>query len=307
MISQLVFQQVSVMLVFILMGFVLIKKNMISKQGSKEMTLILLYLVTPAVQINAFNVVSSPERTRVLGLSLIYGLIAFFLGLAISIIFFKKDSLIQFGVTFCNAGFIGIPLIYSTLGQEAVFFALPYLTLQIIGMWTLGVYMITKDAHHISLKKIVSNPAVIFVVIGLIMYFGQLRLPSLGQKMVDMLVPLNSPLAMIVVGSLVAEANFKTLFKDLHLFFAAFLRLILSPLLVALIFVFLPGTSDAEFLMKSAVLIVAAAPTAANMAIFANLFDLNADQGVKLVSLTTILSILTIPFIVFVFESLAKL
>lgn len=306
MISQLVFQQVLVMLIFILLGFILFKKKMVSKQGSKEMTLILLYLVTPAVQINAFYISSSPERTRVLALSLIYGLIAFAVGLIIAMLFFKKNSLLQFGVTFCNAGFIGIPLIYSTLGQEAVFFALPYLTLQIIGMWTLGVYMMTQDAHHISAKKVLSNPVFIYVILGLVLYFFQIPLPSAVENIIDMLVPLNTPLAMIVVGSLVAEANFKTLFKDVHLFVAAFLRLILSPLLIALIFVFLPGTSDSEFLMKSAVLIVAAAPTAANMAIFANLFDMDADQGIKLVSMTTIFSIVTIPFIVYVFEIFSK-
>lgn len=292
------------MLVLMALGYYAFKKRFLSLQGSKDMSNILMYIVSPAIQIKSFMIQSTPEKTQMLFNSIGVGFVAFVISIAVGHLFFRKKPMFNFGIAFSNAGFIGIPLIYNTLGPDAVFYMLAFLVMQIIAMWTYGIYVMTQRRDSISVQKIVRNPVMVFLVIGLVLYFTQWQLPEFAVSIINFITPLNTPLAMFVIGALIAEIPFKSIFTDKSVYMATFLRLILTPLLVAVAFLFLPGTSTQAMLMKTAILIVSAAPAAANTAILAHLFGFDASQGVKMVCLSTILSIVSIPAIVFVFEHL---
>ena len=45
----------------------------------------------------------------------------------------------QFGVAFCNAGFIGIPLVSQLLGEGCLFYLTIYLTVMPLFVWTVGL------------------------------------------------------------------------------------------------------------------------------------------------------------------------
>lgn len=301
--SYLVLKQVSIMLILMAVGYYAFRERFITPEGSKDLSSILLYVVTPAVTIKSFLIESTPERTRILFSSMGLGIIAILVTLIIAHLFYRNNRTLDFGVAFSNAGFIGIPLIYNTLGPEAVFFMLAFLTMSIITVWTYGIFIMTGKRDSISLAKIIRNPILTFVVIGLVLYFTQLKLPGLVVDTMNYITPLNTPLAMFVIGAMIAEIPFKSIFNDLRIYKAAFVRLILIPLVTGLIFVFIPGEGEQFALMKTAIFIVAAAPTAANTAIFANIFKLNPADGVKIVCLTTVFSILTIPVVVYMYES----
>lgn len=301
-IASLVFNQVAIMLVLMALGYYAFRKQFLSLQGSKDLSLILMYVVSPTIQIKSFMIESSPEKTQMLFNSIWVGLIAFLIALVIAHLTSRKNPLFNFGIGFSNAGFIGIPLIYNTLGPDAVFYMLAYLTMSIIGMWTYGIFVMTQRKEDISLKKIVRNPVLIFLVIGLVLYFTQWKLPTFAIDVINFIAPLNTPLAMFVIGALIAEIPFKSIFTDKAIYKATFTRLILVPVVTGIVFFFLPGTSTQAMLMKTAILIVSAAPSAANTAILAHLFGFDASQGVKMVCLSTLLSILTIPLVVFIFE-----
>lgn len=307
MISQLVFNQVALMLGLIFVGYIAFKFKILTKEGSKEFSRILTLIVTPVVIIHSFLVESTPEKTGTLLFSLLIGFIALFVTFGFAFLTKRKNPILQYGVSFANAGFIGIPLIYSSLGSEAVFYMLPFFSLQVISTWTLGVFMLTRDKNMISLKQLMVTPTIWAIVIGLFMYFTQIQFDAFTMNLIDYIRPIYSPLAMFVIGALLAEIRFKDMFGDKEVYLAIFYRLVLIPFLIMLIFTFIPGFSELQLLTKTAVLIVSSAPAGANTAILAHMFDLKSHQAVKMVTLSTLLSVLTIPLIVYIFENLLSI
>jgi predicted permease len=284
-------------LMFLLMGIgtFMYKKRLISAQGCKELGAILLYVVTPFVMIRAYTIEATPQRTLGLLISLGLSVIAFGISLIIARLFFKNRNLEQFGTAFSNSGFIGIPLVLAALGNEAVFYLSSFLVLTSLAMWTYGIFLMTGSTKGLHIKKLAGNPIVISAIVGLAIYFFRLPMPSLFAKGLDAVAGLNTPLAMFILGIFMAQLTFKEIFRYSIVYPTALLRLVVIPLLVLGVFRFVP----AQYAMvKTTILIAISAPSAANVAIMAQQFHMDYSEGVKIVIVSTLLCIVTLPLIV---------
>ncbi len=296
----LVLNQVAIMLVLIFCGYFAVKKGYLTTQGSRDLGNILLYIITPAVIIQAFRMEYSNEKTFNLMVSAGLALIAILISILIAHIFYRKNGVLNFGVSFSNAVFMGIPLIYNTLGSDAVFYALSFVIFTAIGQWTYGIMVLTHDKSVVSFKNILKNPIIYYVLIGLFVYFTQLKLPSILTQTMAYLVPLNTPIPMFMIGGFIAGLPFKSIFNQLHIYRASFLRLLIVPGIVLIVLKFIPSIGQDFDTMKMAVLLVASTPVGANVAIFAQQYNQDVKESAQLVSLSTILSVLTIPLIILI-------
>lgn len=296
--ARLVLNQVAIMLVLIFCGYFAFKKGYLTKQGSKDLGNILLYIITPAVIIQAFRMEYSQEKTFNLLVSAGLAFISILISILIAHIFYRKNGVLNFGVSFSNAVFMGIPLIYNTLGVDAVFYALAFVIFTAIGQWTYGIMVLTHDKSVISIKNILKNPIIYYVIIGLLVYFTQIKLPIILSQTIMYLVPLNTPIPMFMIGGFIAGLPFKSIFDQLHIYKASFLRLLVVPGIVLIVLKFIPSIGQDFDTMKMAVLLVASTPVGANVAIFAQQYNQDVKESAQLVSLSTILSVLTIPFII---------
>lgn len=302
-----VFNQVVIMVGLIAIGYAAFKLNVLSKEGSKEISKFLTVFITPVVIVKSFMVESSPEKTQMLVYSLMLGAISLLITFIFAYFTEKKNPALQYGLSFSNAGFIGIPLILNTLGSEALFYMLAFFSLQVISVWTLGIFMLTRDRSMISLKQLLQTPTIWAIFVGLFVYFTQLTFPTSIISIIGNISATYSPLAMFVVGTLLAEIRLRDMFGDHEVYIMIALRLIIIPLVTAFVFVFIPGASELHILTKTAIVIVSSAPAGANTAILSHMFDLNTKQAVKAVTLSTLLSVVSIPIIVFCFESLLRI
>jgi malate permease and related proteins len=296
--AQLVLNQVAIMLVLIFCGYFAVKKGYLSKQGSKDLGNILLYIITPAVIIQAFRMEYSDERTFNLLISAGLAFIAILISIIVAHIFYRKNGVLNFGVSFSNAVFMGIPLIYNTLGSDAVFYALAFVIFTAIGQWTYGIMVITHDKSVISVKKIIKNPIIYYVLMGMFLYFTQLKLPVILTQTIAYLVPLNTPVPMFMIGGFIAGLPFKSIFNQFYIYIASLVRLILVPIIVMFILKLIPSVSKDFETMKMAILLVASTPVGANVAIFAQQFNQDVKESAQVVSLSTLLSVITIPLII---------
>ncbi len=105
---------------------------------------------------------------------------------------------------------------------------------------------------------------------------------------------------MIVVGNNVAKVKFKDIFTDKKIYIVSFLRLILAPIIV-LPFLILLHLDHDIFLT---IVLQASAPIAANSVIFSVMFGRDSKLASKLVAASTILSLITIPILTTLSESL---
>ena len=105
---------------------------------------------------------------------------------------------------------------------------------------------------------------------------------------------INSPLAMIVFGTFLANANFKNMFVKKEIYFVSFLRLIFIPLCMMGLFRLCGVTGD----LLAAMTISSSAPTATNTAMYASKYDNDTALGSEIAAQSSVLSIITMPVIV---------
>lgn len=277
-------------------GFVLAKLKKINGSGIKQMTTVLLWIVTPCVIINAFiQYTYTAERLSSMLWIGAAALIMHFTGFFISLFLFKRQpqktkSVLRFGITFSNCGFMGIPLAQAVFGETGVFYASFFVVVFNIITWTLGVAIY---GQKLNFKNAVLNPGVIGFLIALPIFFFKIAVPGVIAKPIGYFADLNSPLAMLVTGAILASVSLKLTKSDFKIFAVCAVRLIAVPIISISIMMIL--NMPKELLCISALPI--SAPTASNTSLFAVMFDSDAVTASRLVALCNILCIFTMPLI----------
>nr|WP_300826500.1 AEC family transporter [uncultured Schaedlerella sp.] len=291
----LLLRQNLVMLVYMMIGYFLYKKKLVSAGGSADIGRILLYIVMPAAILKSYLADFSRERLEGLFVSFLAALLSLLLSIAAARIAFSKEQGIErFGAAFSNAGFIGIPLVQMTLGEEAVFYVSSYVALLNILQWTYGLVTITGDRSLISVKRLRTNPILLSFLAGIALFLLPVSLPETAENVVGTIAAMNGPLAMIVLGVYLGQVPLRSLFSGRVVYRCALMRLIVIPVLtMALLFVF----PEKYHMLKLTILIAASAPVGSNVSIFAQLYGQDYMQSVKEVTFSTLLCIITLPLI----------
>jgi predicted permease len=150
------------------------------------------------------------------------------------------------------------------------------------------------NIKDISLKRLVTNPGVVGVVVAIILWVCKISLPTILSTPISYMAALNTPVPMIVIGCHLATANVKDALTDIWSYISIGLRMIIIPL-ATLFVLYICGVRGS---MLIAIVIATSAPTAATTTMFATSYDRDASLSVSLVSLTTIISLITMPLIV---------
>lgn len=288
-------RQIIIMFLFMMIGVWLFRTGKLTKAGSKDLGNVLIYVIMPCVVLNAY--MTEFSRERLTGLLWAFGLsvAALLLAMLVSHVIFKKHPIENFGTAFSNAGFMGIPLVSAVLGTEAVFYTSAFVALLNILQWTYGVFVITRDKKQISARKILTNPVLVSLLVGILLFLLPVEMPSVVTSTVGSIAAMNAPVAMISLGTYLAQIRLKELFTDRTAYASTAVRLIVIPLLTLILLWPVP----AEYMtVKLAVLIVAVTPVGSNVAIFAQIHNQNYTQAVKSVCLSTLCSIVTMPLLV---------
>lgn len=287
-------QQILVMVAMMLIGVALVKTKMVNETGVGQMSSIAMYVATPAVIIQAFAIEYDPEQLiNGLWVSLFFAvalLLSAFIGLLVC---GRADRVGQFAVIFSNTGFVGIPIITSLLGPEYVFYITMTMAVGTFVLWTYGIYLMSGDLSQISFKKIVTNPAVIALAVGLILFFAPIHLPAMVDQVLTGMGNLNTGLGMLVLGANLGSSNIGLMIMDVRLYKASFLRLVVVPLVVLATLFLMPVPKEIRMVM----LIAEATPCGAVTSMLAQMFGGDYQYGTGLVIMTTLLSMLTMPLV----------
>lgn len=223
------------------------------------------------------------------------------LSMAVAALLFRGSGIDNFAAAFSNAGFMGFPLITALLDSSAVFFAAGFVALLNALQWTYGQWLLSRDVRQIRLRAVLGNPIILSLLAGLVLFFTQIPLPGLVTDTVSALTALNAPLAMIILGVYLAQTDLLRMFRTGRLYWVSAVRLVLIPLLSLAVLMLLP----AEYRdIKAALLLVAAAPVGSNVAVYAQKLNLDYTWAVQTVCVSTLLSIVTMPAIIFLMQTM---
>lgn len=307
-------------------GFILSKTKMISNKIESGLSTIVLYGAQPVMvfmgfQNSVFDKKIGVNMLIVAGIAvLIHVLMAVITSLLVrNKKMEEKNRVIRYASTFANCGFMGFPFLQIVfagslyLGEVMIYAAVVVAIFNVLN-WTLGVYLITGDKKNVSIKKIITNPTIIAVIIGFVLFLTVkvpfASLPIEGTKLhtvvsklmgsLQVIGDMVTPLSMTVIGMKLSNANLKELFLDGYGYLVCFFKLILMSVLVMLIVCFLP-VSD---LVKYVVVFLFSMPCATSTALFTTLYGGDGKSATAYVLLTCIVSIITIPIMFLLFSVL---
>ncbi|MDO4618538.1 MAG: AEC family transporter [Clostridia bacterium] len=288
---------VLVLFVLIAVGFAANKLKILTDKSVKDMTEFVLYIVTPCVIINSYQREFDKEMLLGLGITVLASFLSFAANILITHLFVRdkdkrKEKTLRFGAVFSNCGYMSLPLQAAVLGDLGVFYGATYVAVFQIMLWTYGVIVMSGGANGISIKKVFINPGVISTVIGVLFFVCSIALPYAIHEPVKHLAALNTPIPMVIVGFHLAGASLKI--KGVSSYVSMFIRLIVSPALMIL------GLKAAGItgVIMVACTIAASSPVAAATTMFSEKFGGDTSLSATMVSVTTIISIITMPLIV---------
>lgn len=295
-----ILRQLATMAIYCLIGFCLHKKGLVSKEGCRAFSKLLLYVILPCVIINSFLREATPDVTRALAICIAVSALLLLLSMLISRLAFPKDAVAMFSASFSNAGFMGIPLITLAYGSEVVLYIAPFVALLNILQWIYGQNLLLGKKQS-SLRDVVCNPLVLAFAAGLLLYALPISLPELLQKPIAALSNCNAPVAMIILGYYLAEVPLRQLAFAKDAWKVSAVRLLVVPALSVLALAWLPGLSAS---VKTALILAASAPVGINVAIYAELLGKDYQKAVTMICSSSVLCLLTLPLIILLANTL---
>lgn len=295
--SLITFKQVFILFMLIFAGFVIVKAKIVKMEDKKTFSNLLLYLITPMMVVNSYMIEFDPEIFNnillAFGLSAVLMILGFIISFIVTIKM-KNDNtpIIRFACMYSNAAYMGFPLIQALFGAEGMIYASAFVTVFNILLWTIGYGLVS---HKVSPKEIVksvlTNPVLYSVVIGLVIYLGRITVPDVLVQPVSIIGSMNTPVAMIVTGMIIAGSNIGSIIKNKYIWFIIVVRMLIVPAACLGLFTVL-GLSG---MAAQVVLLLEACPTAAITSVFAVQFNYEEDLAAGAVVLTTFLSIIILP------------
>ena len=299
-------KQIAELFIMILLGFILVKSSLLTKHDSKVLSTVALYIVTPCVIINAFQVQYSQDVKNGIILSFLAAIIVHIIYIVMARMLGKVYTLNgveKATVIYTNAGNLIIPLVQALLVKEWVVYTTGYILVTTVFIWTHGRMLICEEKGF-NVKELLKNVNVIASVIGILMFALKIQLPSLIIETMDSMSATIAPICMIVAGMLIAGMDVKDCLKNKRLYVITFLKMIVFPLFAVILFKFTNLSSMAKngdmILLIS--LLASVAPTAASVTQIAQIYDADSEYASAYYFITTMLCILTMPFFVWMYQ-----
>ena len=293
----------------------------------------MLYIAQPCLIVYAYLSAGTSFGEIWLGclMTFVLSFVAHLIFTAVALPVFRKAPdgacrMLRFATIFSNAAFMGIPLIQAIIPDPtaAIYASIYNITFNLF-LWTLGVKLCTDGLAHMhndedcdchenlsaaseaSIKKVLVHPVTLASALGLVLLILGINNATLGSaglgivsESLLMLRNLVAPLSMVVIGLRLADINFKGFFNDVYMYIFLVLRHLALPvatvLVMKLLALFLPISDTVSLVIA----IMASAPAATSATMFAEKYDCDAGYASKLVAISTILCIATMPLVVMI-------
>lgn len=292
-----ILRQTGVMLIYLLLGFILYRTKLVSREGSQSISGMLIYAILPCMIIHSFCLARTPERTQALLVASAAGVGSLIIAVALGRLLFPKRPLAAFAAMFDNAGFMALPIITAVLGPGSAFYLAPMIALLNCLQFTYGQVLLAGSRRAMRPAAIVKSPLVISFAAGLVLYAVDAggRIPSLLGETLSTLSGLTGPLAMILLGVYLGQMPLSALVTDALAWRVTGARLLLIPAVTAFAFLLIPAAWRDIAL---AVMIGSAAPVGVNVAIYAQKLDGDYLFACRTVCQSTLLSVAAMPLMI---------
>lgn len=266
------------------------------------LSIITLYLITPAALITSFEVDLTSDLALSLALVTLVALVANLALYGLGWVFARvagASVVEQASVTYCNAGNLILPIVTSVLGEQYVIYTVGFMAVQNVMFWTLLDKLFSGQAH-LSVRKVLTNANILAILAGLFLLVTGLRLPALVDSAARSLASMMGPASMLIVGMTLAGMDLHALVGHRLAPAVVLVKMVISPLVLITAYK-LSGVAtlvpDGERIFMVPLLAVMSC-TATTVTQFAQLHDREPEYASALAVLTTLSCLVTMPLMV---------
>jgi len=295
--------------ILVLIGLVASKVGIIKEETRDGLVKIIFNITLPLLLFTNFSRLDlTPEiltnSLMVIVMSLGAMLLMLLAGYATSHFFktgHEQKSVYIVHSAFGNILYFGFPVINALFGELGLYYASIYTFVSIMLLWTLGVYIITRNGKmnfSDSFRRMV-NPNSVAIIAGFVLFLFNIKIPGVLLKPFQSLGGTTIYLSMLYIGSLLGLMNLKSILGNRMVYITALNKNILFPLFLVFLFILMPGqwVSGLDKMVVSVVILEAAMPCMANIVIVARIFNVDDQLATSNVFLSTLLSIATLPMV----------
>jgi malate permease and related proteins len=302
------FNQVFELFLLMGIGYALNKAKMIDDNGSSQLTQLLCYVISPGVILYAFQMkFSAGMFTNFLivgGATVVVNVGS----IIVSHSFFNKKtvpdpdkrSVLRFASVYSNCGFMGYPVLQALEGTNGLFYGSAFNSVFNLFVWTHGMLLYSGKLDKKSILKAIANPNILALVVGILLFRFSIVLPGPVSTTVKYISQLNTPISMIVIGTAITKIPFKKIFTGGLLWVGVLIRNLVLPFIM----LFLLHALGVKGELLLCCVVLSACPAAGLTVLFAKLTGKDEIFPGKLMTLSTILSLITLPLIVTVLKVL---
>ena len=318
---------ISTLFLMLIVGFVAGKLGIVTPTASKNLSRLIIVIGQPALII--YSLVKMEYSAKDLGIgfqTLGFGLLLHIFLALLSFLCFawyrdiNERKISEFAAIFGNVGFIGFPILESTLGDRGVFMGAFFIVSFNLLLWTWGIAILARKRPDIKLtpKKILLNYGTVPSAIGIVIYLLKGLLPRFLSPEVIKVVGVTSapflsclsymaslctPISMLIIGALLSRRSVKQILGAGKIYYHSAVKLILLPLIVCLSMKLLGF--GAEWIRFAA--IVSSMPSATTVTMLTELHDITPEYSAQVVGTNSLFSILTMPCVIWIAQRIIEL
>ena len=316
---------IAMLFLLLVIGYICGRTGVVDSVASKKLSRLVITVTNPALII--YSLIKMEYSAENLGIgfgTLLFGL-AFHIILAVFSYFcclrlkpLDERKITEFTIIFGNVGFIGFPILQSLLGDKGLFMGAFFVASFNIVLWTWGLSILARGRKDIPLspKKVLLNWGTVPCYIGITLYLCKGFLPTVLPEAVtsvfstyvsppimqafSYVAPMCTPISMFIIGALLAGRTPRQLLTNGKIYYLCALKLIVFPLLICGAMKLLG--MDTEWIWFGT--IVAAMPSATVVTMLAELHDIAPEYSAQVVGTTSLLSVLSMPFVLLLAQAI---
>ena len=203
------------------------------------------------------------------------------------------------GGVFMNSGNYGAPVVLFAFGAVGFDYAVIMMVFQSLLMNTVGIFFAAmggeeKSTLRQSAQRVIRMPLMYAAFLGIGLQLVSVPIPTAVMEAVSLIADASIPTVMLVLGMQLAAISRKRVAYR-YVSAVSIIRMVASPLIAVGILHFMPVND----LLKAVVIVQASMPAAANTTMLALQFGTEPDLVSFTTFFTTLISIITIPVILF--------
>lgn len=291
--------QVTMMIFFIFLGFLLAKTGVIAHSISKGLSALLVYVCLPAVSFsscyNNVTVENILNQWKNILAGIIVLAISYIVALLLAKVFAKNDfekNVYTYSFTIPNLSYMGYPLVGAVFGDEALFTMMMFVLSMVVFCYTKGMSLLTPN-QKTGIKSVLLRPVIIALILGTLFGLLDIKLPKVALNIIDTASGSMGFIAMIMTGCVISAKPIKELVSDKKAYFASIIRLIIIPLAALAIMLFLKVDKNITMIAVATL----ALPLGLNTVVFPEAYGGDGRIGARLAFVSHTMSLITIPII----------